>query len=98
MSKELCESLREIVELIASLYVVKSSSDHFVNARIRDMLDKLDELINIVEKHCGKDCYDELRKLIDMKMFNEDGVDSALMKIHVCMVNYGCRSNVSIVG
>lgn len=97
MSGDLCSVLREVAELVASIYVFREDGDHVVKTRVGDLLNKLDSLISSVMEYCGRECYEEITKLIYEKRFREEEVYSILAKLHNCMVNYGCRSNVSIV-
>jgi len=97
LSEDVCSVLREIVELIASIYIISETNDQVVKTRLSDLQSRLDSLITFLEEYCDRDCYERIIKLISSRKYRDEDIDSILIKIHECMINYGCRSNVSIV-
>ena len=91
-----CNELRESTELLAILNTLVSRRDEFIIAsRINGLLNKRDRLVNVVSSICGEDINSLFINALDDPS-NDELITEVLKKLHECMINHGCESNVSI--
>ncbi len=90
-----CGLLRESAELVAILATLTEHRGEYAVAwRIDSLLSRVDSMRDTINSVCGDKCVEKFEEFLNNPSM--DRASTAIRSLHDCMINHGCRSNVSL--